>query len=326
MKIFTKGTGMFRVSAINTFLYVAVPFLICLILNLYGAVMIGHFIHTQKSLTAKHADQEHAPGSKHSGAIHSAAYGNRPTGGRAHYGHPPWWGVSHYKRGKPAVGAASPFLDFVNSKQCSSIDKCREKQVGCMSPLFSLPDRVARSDHGKSAKGVGELARETSLALDSCKALARNGSRMPSRAGTGSISWAVDRHGGHSSSYISMPPGKPQMKGLMNETAFDRAVEEHGLPSPVDNGAHAAAAAFSTGQAGQEARSVPNTRKATGRVIPGRPFVTTASLAANDLPFVMPLPMGRATKAAVQFAASDQTVLLPASKAGSKAFSSGEDR
>lgn len=43
-----------RVSAINAFLYVALLLLNCLIFNLYGAVMIGQFIQTQKSLTVKY--------------------------------------------------------------------------------------------------------------------------------------------------------------------------------------------------------------------------------------------------------------------------------
>ena len=198
--------------------------------------------------------------------------------------------------------------------------------MACISPPFPPPGRVAGSDHGKSAKALGEFARKTSLALDICKTVARKSSRVASRAGSGSISWAMDRHGSRSNSDIAMPPNRPQIKGLMNDTAFDRAVAEHGLRKPVDNGAHAAAAAVSTAFSGQEASSVLKACKAAGPVIPGRPHVTTASLSVNDYRLARPLPVGTASRAAVQFATSDQTVLLPASRAGSTAFSSGEYR
>ncbi|KAL8269402.1 hypothetical protein Esti_006672 [Eimeria stiedai] len=134
-------TASFRVSAINTFLYVALLFLNCLIFNFYGAVMIGNFIRTQRFLTVKYA-------AKFIVTCRNA-------------------------------GIAMPAEDALQGEKAQALYAIVDMTTDAQRDEL-INSILSGSDRGKSAKAFGEFARKTSLVLDICKTVARKGSRVAS--------------------------------------------------------------------------------------------------------------------------------------------------
>ncbi|KAL8428915.1 hypothetical protein ACSSS7_006896 [Eimeria intestinalis] len=132
----------FRVSAINTFLYVALLFLNCLVFNFYGAVMIGNFLRTQRCLTVEYAAK---------------------------------FIVTCRK-----AGIAMPAEDALQGEKAQALYALVDMTTDAQRDEI-IRSILSGSDHGRSAKAFGEFARKTSLAFDICKTVARKGSHIAAR-------------------------------------------------------------------------------------------------------------------------------------------------
>ncbi|KAL8444191.1 hypothetical protein Emed_006363 [Eimeria media] len=135
-------TAPFRVSAINTFLFIALLFLNCLIFNFYGAIMIGNFIQTQRSLTVTYAAK---------------------------------FIVTCRK-----AGIAMPAEDALQGEKAHALYALVDMTTDAQRDEL-IKTILSGTDREKSAKAFGEFARKTSLALDICKTVARKSSHMASR-------------------------------------------------------------------------------------------------------------------------------------------------
>ncbi|KAL8430590.1 hypothetical protein Efla_000535 [Eimeria flavescens] len=256
-------SSSFRVSAITTFLYLALLFLNCLLFNFYGAILIGNFIRTQKALTVKY--------------------------------------TSKFIVTCRIAGIAMPAEDALQGQHAQALyalvdmttDDQRDELIKAI--LFG-------SEHGKPAKALGEVARKTSLALDIWKTVARKSSRIGTRGSSGSIVGLEDRKSSRRSSMIPLQTGHSPASKIMNDTDFDRAVTEQGL-HPAKQGTK------NVGARSQRIRKAScemakNTAKQRlhqgGKLLGSWPSLEDLDVNSSE----------GGTKAAVQFAASEQSLLL----------------
>ncbi|XP_026190463.1 uncharacterized protein LOC34620524 [Cyclospora cayetanensis] len=260
-------SGAFRVTAINTFLYIALLALNCVIFNLYGAVMIGQFIRTQKSLTVKH--------------------------------------VANFIATCRNAGIKMPAEDALQGKNAQALYAVVDMSTDAQRDEL-IKAILLGSDHDKSAKAFGEFARKTSLAFDICKRVALKSNRLATRNSFGSISWTGDRHSSRSYSDIPVLSDKPNNKGLINDTGFDRAVAGHDLDHTLENSVTA-----TSGISGRHSIAVLEKNKE--ETVPRGRINNSGALLHLDYLLVESRKLDIATKAAVQFVEGDETRSMPAS-------------
>ncbi|OEH75854.1 cation channel domain-containing protein [Cyclospora cayetanensis] len=248
-------SGAFRVTAINTFLYIALLALNCVIFNLYGAVMIGQFIRTQKSLTVKH--------------------------------------VANFIATCRNAGIKMPAEDALQGKNAQALYAVVDMSTDAQRDEL-IKAILLGSDHDKSAKAFGEFARKTSLAFDICKRVALKSNRLATRNSFGSISWTGDRHSSRSYSDIPVLSDKPNNKGLINDTGFDRAVAGHDLDHTLENSVTA-----TSGISGRHSIAVLEKNKE--ETVPRGRINNSGALLHLDYLLVESRKLDIATKAAVQF-------------------------
>ncbi|CDI74994.1 cation channel domain-containing protein, putative [Eimeria praecox] len=273
----------YRVPAINTFLYFSLLFLNCLLFNLYGAIMISQFIQTQKSLSVKYAAKFIAT-CRNAGMPMPAEDALQGHNAQALY-----------------TQANMPTEDQ------------RDELIKSIATGGMLSPDHAGSDRDKSAKALGEFVHKTSVVLDICKTVARRGSRMATRASSGSLSWGRDRSRSNSNSSISLASEKPQKKELLGDTAFDKAAAERGLVQLCDISADKVA-----GRTKQELSGLLQNNNDDGFTDIQRADERSGLQLSGII--VKSVKLGTTNKAAVKFAADDSNVVVPDALADSRTY------
>ncbi|CDJ30037.1 Voltage-gated Ion Channel (VIC) Superfamily, related [Eimeria mitis] len=256
-----------RVAAINTFLYFSLIFLNCLLFNLYGAILISKFIQTQKSIGVKYAAK---------------------------------FIVTCRNAGIPM-----PVEDALQGQNAQALYTFANMQTEDQRDEL-IKAITTGSEREKSAKALGEFARKTSVVVDICKTVARKGSRMATRASSGSVLWGRDRSTSNTNSIISMASDRPAKKELIGDTAFDKAAAERGLAQLLERPADKMA--DRTNEDGST-----DIQRADGRSAPRILNITDNGV-----------KLGTSNKAAVKFAADDSAVASP-DYAGSRSLAAGAD-